>query len=332
MAFVNYGVSRGLDPQLLFAKCQLDFAYVKEPFALVPAATFLKCIALLRDSLGEPAIGLYAGQWKEWDLYDTLGYYFMSLPDLREALSEAYRIARELPHLAQPHLEQNKGISIAHLSGIPKETPGGVEYATCTTTWSLMVLRTLSGQELIPDSVCLTEPEPLERHPYEKFFQCPIVFDSPEPFLVFPDDWFNLPNKQANPGLSKVLKPYVEKHLELNPQAKTVSKAVCNNLKLRISNQKSISLNCVARDLAMGPRTLQKRLQKEGVQFSDLLDTERKSAVLQLLFDPNMKLEDIASSLGFRDVSSLHRSFRRWFGTTPSQYRETLSYEKLTQH
>ena len=40
-----------------------------------------------------------------------------------------------------------------------------------------------------------------------------------------------------------------------------------------------------------------------------------------LLLDSNKSIEEIASNLGYHDISHLSRQFKRWTGMTPSQYR-----------
>ena len=41
----------------------------------------------------------------------------------------------------------------------------------------------------------------------------------------------------------------------------------------------------------------------------------------QYLAQPTMTLLEVAYLLGFADPSNFFRAFRRWFGTTPGEYR-----------
>jgi AraC-like DNA-binding protein len=77
----------------------------------------------------------------------------------------------------------------------------------------------------------------------------------------------------------------------------------------------------VAQALGLHPRTLQRRLQAEGVRFGELLDAQRKAWAGELMVQRSLPLADIAQLLGFADQSVLTRACRRWFGATPRQLR-----------
>ena len=55
--------------------------------------------------------------------------------------------------------------------------------------------------------------------------------------------------------------------------------------------------------------------------FRAILDDTRKSLVGSHLEDLSLSLTEIAFLLGFSDVSSFSRAFKRWFGTSPSAMR-----------
>ncbi|HEY0914276.1 MAG TPA: AraC family transcriptional regulator [Solimonas sp.] len=84
------------------------------------------------------------------------------------------------------------------------------------------------------------------------------------------------------------------------------------------------SLEDVAQQLAMAPRSLRRRLEEEGSSFRDLVETERKQAATQLLEGTEMKIEEMALQLGYGDTASFTRAFRRWFGRAPGEYRKAL--------
>ena len=68
-------------------------------------------------------------------------------------------------------------------------------------------------------------------------------------------------------------------------------------------------------------RTLQRRLQNAGVNYSDLQDDVRKTLALNLLQNETLALGEIAFSLGYSEVSGFNHAFRRWVGQSPGDYR-----------
>ena len=81
------------------------------------------------------------------------------------------------------------------------------------------------------------------------------------------------------------------------------------------------SAEAIADELAMHPRTLQRRLATEGVRCQDVIDRERRAQAARYLAEPGLHLSQIAGLLGYSEQSALNRSCRRWFGKTPRQYR-----------
>ena len=77
----------------------------------------------------------------------------------------------------------------------------------------------------------------------------------------------------------------------------------------------------VAQKLNMSGRTLIRRLDAEGTKFQTVRDTLAKEQAVAYLADANLSVESIGYLMGFSDASSFRRSFKRWFGETPSQYR-----------
>lgn len=86
------------------------------------------------------------------------------------------------------------------------------------------------------------------------------------------------------------------------------------------------SLEDVARQLALSPRSLRRRLEEEGISFRDLVEAERKQVALQLLEGTEMKIDEIALQLGYGDTASFTRAFRRWFGRAPGEYRKAQGW------
>lgn len=83
----------------------------------------------------------------------------------------------------------------------------------------------------------------------------------------------------------------------------------------------SLTIEQVAARLSMSPRSLRRGLQQEGTHFRAIQDGLRKDLAHEALLAGNAKLEPLALQLGYKDLASFIRAFRRWYGTTPGQYR-----------
>ncbi len=61
-----------------------------------------------------------------------------------------------------------------------------------------------------------------------------------------------------------------------------------------------------------------------GTTFISLLNETRMKMAKQYVQDKKMDLTDIAFLLGFAGLSTFYRSFKRWTGTSPDQYRKAV--------
>lgn len=76
----------------------------------------------------------------------------------------------------------------------------------------------------------------------------------------------------------------------------------------------------VATALAMGERTLRRRLAEEDVGYQQLLDEVRSSLALALLDGRvTMPVAEVARRLGYAEAAAFIHAFRRWTGRTPTQ-------------
>jgi AraC-like DNA-binding protein len=80
-----------------------------------------------------------------------------------------------------------------------------------------------------------------------------------------------------------------------------------------------------ARDLGMSVRHLQNLFRKSGATPMNWLYAVRLDRARRLLLESDMTVGDVASTVGFRDVSHFSRSFRRRFGASPGEYRKGSS-------
>ena len=94
----------------------------------------------------------------------------------------------------------------------------------------------------------------------------------------------------------------------------------------RRSGDPGLSALTVALLLGITPRYVHLLLEETGKSFSHHVLERRLDKAAGLLRDPrsrNRKIADVAAEAGFGDLSHFNRAFRRRYGTTPSDVRET---------
>ena len=73
--------------------------------------------------------------------------------------------------------------------------------------------------------------------------------------------------------------------------------------------------------MGFSQRSFQRRLHGEHTSFQAQLDRVRSELAISYLQEPQFSLTDIGELLGFAESAVFTRSFKRWFGVTPSRWR-----------
>ncbi len=83
-----------------------------------------------------------------------------------------------------------------------------------------------------------------------------------------------------------------------------------------------LSLRAIAAQLNVNGSYLSKLFHKEcGCTLTEYVNRQRIERSVVLLRDPNRLIQDIATECGFQDVTYFIRVFRKYFGMTPTSYR-----------
>ena len=87
----------------------------------------------------------------------------------------------------------------------------------------------------------------------------------------------------------------------------------------------------VAAGLGLSVSSLRRHLIAEGTSYREIKDDCRKTVALRALASPEMSVEDVAYASGFEDSGAFFRAFRKWTGTTPSEYRKQLRDDPIIE-
>lgn len=116
-------------------------------------------------------------------------------------------------------------------------------------------------------------------------------------------------------------------HHLMNSQASHVQKAkgyIESNIGF------DISLQQVAKHVHIHPSHLSELFKKEtGNTFSDYVTKQRIKRASQLLSTTTLKINEIATTIGYTDIKYFSQLFKKETGITPSEYREITSQQLL---
>lgn len=270
------------------------------------------------ETAGDPAFGLHAAVLCTSGDFDLL----LCLARTCGTLEQALRLSMQYAVL----LDESIACTLAVRDGRCTLSLGrrSVRYLPAVAEYVLgrlvLMARELLGEDSNPLEVRFAHRKPKRLELHRKLFKAPVSFGCPEVALVFDAAVLERRLPLPDPVLQRVLEPYARQLLgKVQPKvsfAQRVQVTVSELLPRGVPSRSEI-----ARRLAVGPRTLARRLDQEGTTYSDLVDDLRIDLATRYLQAGTLTVSEIASELGFRDQSAFTKSFRRWLGVTPSEYR-----------
>lgn len=175
-----------------------------------------------------------------------------------------------------------------------------------------------STQAATHAELTISEPEGLVNA--ASLFNFPVRFDALEHRLFFSDDLLRQPLPGADPINHKRLVELCEQFAAKASFATTVDFQVVTFLKAR--DNLGVSMSEVAAALGYSERSLRRQLERGGVSFRKLVDRVRETRARWMLANTANTVEAIAYELGFDTSSNFARSFKRWTGITPKEFRD----------
>ncbi len=170
-----------------------------------------------------------------------------------------------------------------------------------------------------PTHVHLRRKPPAKMDALVTAFGPNIAFSQPFDGFTVDIEQANATTGQQDPELCKVLEELVVLGAKDWPEGQStaaeVSQIITNKIEIGLP-----SLDSIAREMGMSTRTLQRRLRKEGHNFSEVVGRARMEFAEQRLYEEQQSITNLAFDLGYADVAAFSRAFRRWLGKSPRAY------------
>jgi AraC-like DNA-binding protein len=262
--------------------------------------------------------GLHAAEQLRPAAFDVLSYTLSSSGSVGEAFRRLVRYNRVLHDVAQMDLVVGPEEARIDFSLTPEGTPR--QQAEFSFTVFLSFCRKATGVDVTPLRVEFSHHAPADISEHRRIFRAPLVFEKARNALVLPPPVLDLPLLGANPGLSAVLARQLEDLLADLPSGETLLARVKRLIAAELCGGEPTA-EVVARRMRATPRTLHRWLSAEGTSYREILNGLRRDLALRYLTEDRLAIGEAAYLLGFSDTSAFHRSFRRWTGQTPAQYR-----------
>jgi AraC-like DNA-binding protein len=305
----------------LTSRAQLETLRALGPDARVPVDTAYALLSTAVELTGDRDLGLKAGRIFDFDDGGPPIYAASSANTLRAAIEVIGRYMALLTDATGYRLSIEGERAVVRLENT-------VEAPRAAADFQASAVRTHHRRTHPIDLPGLEwsflHERPASTEEYERTFgETPLHFSAAYLGFSFDARSLDIPLRTADARLHEQVLRQIEAALAEVPPVDTVAGDVRKAIVRDLASAR-LSVAHVAQELSMSRRTLARRLQTEGTSFSELVDDTRRRMAQHYLADSARSVAQIALVLGFSEVATFYRAFRRWTQMTPIEYRQKL--------
>ena len=308
-----------MDPDAFCRELQIDPEVMNNPDKRVPYRTMDLLRAKAVEMSGDPCFGLKIGCGWHPSYHGALGYAWLASATLRNALERLSRYLQVISDAGGLELKENAdGLSMTF--NVKETTVDSAALEDMVLAQFITMCRLNCGEELNPVSVSFTHSIPACAGSHYALFRCPIEFQAADLRITLSLDAVDKRLTTSNPTLVQLSEQFMIEYLARRENA-SVTQRVQNAIMKRLPSGDATDA-AISEDLYISTRTLQRRLKHEGTTFKSILGEVRRELADKYICDDSLSLSEISFLLGFSNISSFSRAFKRWTGFAPSTYRQ----------
>lgn len=281
-------------------------------------ANWLAHLDELAERTNTPEIGLVLGQQVQAAHGGVLAYLVLNCDNLAYALKQFERYQRILYGGEGDIAFRGDTVRVSYQQhDIDTSRSDEVLFSGI-----IKFVRDITGRhELFPTEVGFLHEAPAYAAVARDIFGPGVRFGCDELYVEFPLQFLMLPIARSDGALQKILQLQAESLLSVF----TVQDAFEQQLQQGMVDMLKEGLTGIgdlAQRLGLAERTLQRRLQERGMNFTDILKQTRKEMAGTYLKDSSLSLTEIGFLLAYSEQSAFTRAFKQWYGQSPSAYRK----------
>lgn len=317
-----YAAQRDVQPQKLCKLAGIQLDDLKKPAGENLSAGQMNNLWINAGHLtNDPLFGLHFGESLQLAALGMVGEIIKSSATVGEAVTHAAALAHLVTDVFR--IEVTPPGKTFTIRFIPyNDAPPSFSFLQLMDFFMVFTVHELDGlllQKVEPKAV---------RFPYvvtniaeyERVLRCKPTKRAGEYALEFDKKYWDEPILTANYELQSLLLQKVQTIPEQVAGTQSLQGRIYNYL-LTNAYLGIISLEQMAANFNISPRSLQRKLREEGVKYQDIADAVRKSLAMHYMASGNYPLKEVSYMLGYNELSAFTRAFKRWTGDTPGSYQ-----------
>lgn len=306
----------GLDPRRELGRVGLNIQMINQPDLRIPVDAVVELMENSAERSGNDCFGIDMAKKRRLSDFGAVNLVLKH----QHTLLDALRITIEYRHILNEALLtqiEPYGETVFIREDIIHATTSKATQALDYAVGVLFMLcKGFLGDHWRPRSISMTRSAPRELSAHRRFFNCAIEFNASSNGLICSRDDLQRTNTLADP----IMAQYARRFLDQSQQPKTLREEIEHALILLLPMGRA-TLSEIAQSLKMHERTLQRRLEREDLSFSAILNETRRSCAMRYLNNHGYTLQQITDLLGYSATSVFCRWFLDEFKLTPTQWR-----------
>ena len=300
----------GLDGGVFLRDCNIDIAALRDPYVAVPLKDYVAAMEKAAMRLHDPLFGARLGQRISPQFLGPIGVLFASAATARDALSNMGRFLSAWQGATKQEVLPNGPVShITYMLADETIRPRRQD-AEFSLVALCALMRMRLGPAWAPLGYAFEHPERGLGRQFRALTAAPVLYGRAENWISVLSTDLDKPSPERPDPVSLLETQLHDLVGDMNEATSTV-----DDVRLVIGQgvgRRTLTLQSVAKDLRLSPRTLQRRLSAAGTNFRIMLAAERQLIGTRLIESFNLSLDTVAGRLGYSDATVLSRARRRW--------------------
>lgn len=323
---VTYGrhLARLFPPDQLFAGTGLDLPALAGADTRISVRQALRYIENARRLAPEPDWYLAWAAGLSDHFHGPVSVALMSAPSLGDGVDAFMRyFPHRVPYL---HFEGRICNENFQLTLSPLIDLGESRHVLIETPFIILLryLASVHDIDMTQVSLAFAYPPPAWANRYSRHFPCAVRFGAQRHTLKLPAHWRGFANLAHLESTWTHAVAQCEATLSSSRERSTLAEIrslLSEYFAAERLRRPAPTLAEVAAGLHLAPRTLIRRLRRLGTTYHAVMEQVLRNRAVELLGNDALKVKEVAAALGFSNPANFGKAFKRWFGTSPGDYR-----------
>lgn len=280
---------------------------------------FVNVILNTKTVTNNPAIGLLLGSLLHPSTHGYLGWAAINSP----SLSDAIGIFQQYSYIRTPFILYSTATQqdqyIIRLTLTENLKTAHTIFVEAMLMLLQHIIEFILGRPMSEATLYINSSAPSYADAYRQYFHCPIYFDSDYLEIHLPLALKDTVNPSADSHMYQLALEQCQEAAHQLQRDIDIGTEVYEYLSSNLG--KSLTLEQTAKQLNVSSRTLIRKLKKQNTSFQTIKDDVYAFQASSYLRRSSISIDTLSVIFGYSDPANFRRSFKRWFGLSPQQYR-----------